>query len=471
MTKNPGNPGLPRGTPAPLRHFQQKTTGKPAGKPYGGGGGSTAGGAAEPMMPMAIMNFTAPGLGGPSVDSDWGPPNYDFVETGFMVKGINWEVWKDAVLARGVNPALIIEDTDPDPNPNLQYNRIQFKGQAAIHLFSMFDIAFVGHAPPPGYIQAIKAASRVGTKVGTYFANFQSVAHVDAFASFWDTAEAVSLTRLRDTGIAQGNTPPGNPNAACTFADTNQLVLDDVGTALVDEGPAPCGTQGSVNGNHAGHEWICDLTLTDYKTNWFNATISAILTKYGVGGLDYMLVDNVLERPNWGAATNIDATYTDAAYTTGWKAMWALADQFLLSVAGTRLVGNCLQTTAAYSNTEVHRRYCEHFFHDEQNSQLTTSEDESVIHSRLTAGASQNMRMLHCQIKSASSLYNNRTFAATHVDGWSAKANGPGGTKGTWSGLLALARSLGILNSFYAVAGRSGSTFPLFWQDSFRRPA
>lgn len=412
-------------------------------------------------MQTAIMNFSNP----PDPDGDWGPSLYSTVAMSPMTKGLGWEVWKNAVLARGIDPSLIVETTTNG------YNTIAFNGMAGIHVSSMANLTLFGHAPPAAYLQAVKSASRVNTKIGLYFYNPSIMSHQVSFSAFFDSVDAIALANLRNTGVGQTNVPAGNPNVGCVFADQTQTTYDNVITLTVNEGPAPCGTLGSLT-DHAGHTWIVNMESSSYRTAYLTEVRDKLVARYPAGLIDYVMFDNVLDSTFWSTATNAEAAYSNAVLQAAWKAFMVTATS-LLAPIGVTPMGNCPLFMTNYSNTEVRNRYGEHFFHDEQNSGNATSEDEATINSRLTAGATQQLTMLHSQIKSSAAAYNARSFSATHVDNWSGKEDGPGGVTGSWTNILALSRQLGLTSSLYAVVGRSSGngTFPIFWQPAFRVPS
>lgn len=412
-------------------------------------------------VPTALMQFVQPNAV-PFEDPDWidGSNGIEQITGGLFIKGNRWEVYKDAVLARGGKASEITETTVSN------YQKIYFSGYSNIIFCSLFKYCFLGHAPPQWYIQEIKRISTVGTKVGIYFANFESIAHTNLRDPLWLALETLSKSYLYNSSIAQDNNPGGNPNVGCVNIDIDEKTYGP------PNAPAPCGTTDFTNRNGV-HTWICDLftQLNEYTSSWLDELQGQVVARYGNALLDYIIVDNTRDDPFYGTSSNEDATATNATtYNNGWRTLCAQADLVLPPAAsGLRLVNNSAMVSTKYTNLQVPRRYGEHFFHDEQLVGNETSEDKATILSRLNSCRGLQFFMPGHQVKNGGVIYTNRSYSASSVDNWTGTPNGPGGNFGTWDDVAGFIQSNGLKEVCVPLAGRDGQ-FALHWQDQFLDP-
>lgn len=434
------NPNRPR-TPGPRSSF---TAG-------GSGGGASSPLVSSPrdsyLLKTACINFPNPSG---SVSGDWKP--YSGVLTDPMCKGANWQVWRDGVFGMaGSSSGEFIESVNSGG-----YDAVTINGTTYLNYCASHDLALLGHAPPLAYLDEIRNRSKGRTKVGVVYANFQQVSQETPFNPWWQPLETVVLAHLRNTGIEQTGS---GAVAGCFFADVFQTTLSPA--------QSTCGTQSATR---KPHTWVADLVtgIGAYADAWFSTLSTMILSRYGSGGLDYIVVDEVLPSVFWGAASNPDPAVTDALYRAGWTEFWNRVPSFE-TLTGTKMIGNS-PLSSLYTNSLVKRRYGEHFFHDEQTFSNTTSETLAQWRPRLEACLGLDFMSTHCQIRSTAAVYNIRSYTSTHVDGWSGTDGGPGGVSGTWEDVRMTVWRLGMQEKYHALTGRGGTTFPLFWQKEFKRP-
>lgn len=434
-------------------------TGGASFRPGGGGGGASAqsgpvrsSSTGDLLLNTAVMQF--PALQGVQyVDWAFGSP----VDGDHMAKGINWQTWRDAVGGMaGSSSTDIVESVQSN------FNCIQYKNTTLKNFYALHNMVLLGNAPPLFYIQDIRLRGNGRPKIGLYFANWETVPQALASNPWWTTLDAVCLANLRNTGVAQS----GSCFIASNFVDQFQTFY----APGCLPAQAPSGTQ--VAGADP-HDWVCDMGTAPatFAATWLSTFQNMILTRYGFGGLDFVLVDNVNQVANWGssAAGQHDAAITPTVYTNAWKAFWALVPAWE-AATGTKMIGNC-GISSTYTNAEVPRRYGEHFFHLNQTSGQADSELWTVMQTRLLAANGQSIIAPHHQITSGAIAYNARAYGAIHVDNWSGTADGTiDGLHGKWSQVRELVYMNGMQNEFYAVCNRGGTTFPSFWQTSFKRP-
>lgn len=388
------------------------------------------------------------------VAGDW-LPDSDIAATAY-VKGANWQVWRDAALAMpGSSAAEIIELTANG------YEYVQFKGRTLYNHLAGFSVAFLGHAPPQRVLVDILGYSKGRTKLGLFFANFETVSQEEPFNSWWQTLDDACLAHLRNTGIEQTGV---GATAGCFFADQYQTTLSPA--------QAACGLQGG-SGTAAPHTWVCDMGasgIATYVADWMEALRSMVVSRYGFGVLSYIMVDNVLGTPFWGAASNPDPAITQAIYRAAWKTFWAQAPAFK-EATGVEIVGNCGIAQPAYTQSEVPGRYGEHFFHLGGNVANTSSETIAVLESQIAAAYGETLVMPHAQIKSSGATYTGRGYGSSHVDAWSGTPGGPTlPGYGNWTMIRDIVYHRSMQRNFFPVAGRTRSDFPLFHQPVFEDP-
>jgi len=378
-----------------------------------------------PLLPTAaLLTYTGP------ADPDAG----DWT-TGLSmspcVKGNGWERYKASVLATpGVEPTDIVETTSSG------YQMIAFNGTSAIPFMKLFDLVMLQHAPSVDLLAILKAAK---VKTGLCYFNYESIGQVVPYNPWFNDINDVSMTHLFSSSELNVN--------GCANVDQFEAL---------GEG-APCGTQSALEGAGTGHTWLCDASDSEYADAWGTQVATSVLGRYPTS-LDYILIDNLLNTPYAGVASNfISAEYPAASYVAGQKVMLATVEAGL---PGIGVMGNSRLEYDDYSATELSHRYSEHFFHSAHTSSNTTAQTLAHIQSDLALAG--GTRILGSQIVSTGANYTSGTMAATHVDRFGRYEAGPSGA--SWGSIRDAAVSTESIERTYILAARSSGSakFPLF---------
>ena len=421
----------------------------------------------------------------------------------WALKGNNFAVWRtaltDRILARGGNPGSEIEE---------DATRVRIRGEACLDLASMFDVVFLGFWWPRWAIESAKTRSTVGTKFYLW-ADWESQAQGwNAFQPFgWETWWRNGLRVQCKTLIANGKVL----NAySCYCIDKFEAVKENPAGDYVRNEVA-CGRAVQVGvevpPDHAGSPGHITEPLPHYRTAWGGPVIGQ-LTPFadkpghtfdydvwynttngqasqglqmnllavvkanawqaehlGANGryvFDGLALDNLLETPDKGQATNSYPTNWTGLYRLGWLAwletlrVWAQAEIAVTSPATWVWAAGPL-STGIYPTSSVAQRYLRHFFRGGAAGAKTFAE----LDADLTAAALSGVKPVLGVLGTADNA---------HL--WATTAAGPDpGVNGTWAQLLVRMRELGLLGTSYVAAWQALPGGYAYWQEGFREPS
>jgi len=342
------------------------------------------------------------------------------------------------------------------------YPTLHIFGEAVLDLYSLFDLALVGHAPHKNIFKEIKRRSRrpKGTKVGLYFFQLETYGQGGNqntwFNQFDGTLQAVAVN---GSGVPAG--PPGGWPAACTGVDAFQT--NGSGTYSVT-----CKGRDSASGASCTHVWMVDLAPSNDINTWITLMRTQLALRYDSGDLDYVVVDNCVPTRSQGTATNYSAG-NDAGYYAGQIRIMNDLQNQVAQPLGIKVGGNGTGWDRIFGGsawqTEASNpfRYDEFFFQTSFSAMLTNLMKQKegpyqwtsfVGHGRNTGNATT----YNAGTRNTSDrwFHNN----AADQQGFDRGPNVIAGTdSGNWPRLAQFITQNGLWENTYIVAARTGTVF------------
>jgi hypothetical protein len=384
------------------------------------------------------------------------PTDFSALQASPSLKGYNWPVWEEAITKRinyrGGNVATeLVQDVQ----------RFWVNGEAVLDLASMFDLVFLGHWLPVEMVQEIKARSTApnGTKV-VMWSDFESISQNEPYSE----GPQAAFSTLREHAMLTA--------AANSYGDFAIDKFELTGTGNVGCPHTP---------SHAGlpfpapppstHSWDIDIQAATGggvpSSREAEATIESgylepldayrdvvVNGPYEVAGV---ALDNLLENPFKGSATNDYAAGWTADYRDGWLAFldtWLTLGSHFVDIRHS-LWCNGPIGVGVYPVASQKARYVEHFFRS------GTSPKSWVDIGADLGSVKTNATWLV--------LAGNGTVGQTHV--WATTGGGPNpATDGTWQQIVSAVRSLGIVDDVWVAACQTLAQGHTFWQHGFRHP-
>lgn len=359
--------------------------------------------------------------------------------TSAVAKGKNWQYYKAKLTSMGYNEQSWIDTTDAAGLPAFQVGNTGTnggQGEAACALASLFNKVALGHWPSDNVVSRIKAlaASQGRTiEVGNYFINYETINQAVDFVPVEETLRLIVKAYLL---VGTG------PNTyGCSYVD-----YDELGHPAEPKACPPANAAGFTH-----HGWYADMTdgTTDLADDLTAALGAVIAGHYPVNRPGFFLVDNGLDRPNWGSATN-EPVVADATFVAFYVRMLTA----MATLLPTKKWSNRGETgVATYTAAQMPNRYGEFFMHLNGDPGQGTSKLLTTFQTELTAAKTNGILIAL-----------DHGYKANEVDLWSTSV-GPGGTKGTWTDLDAHMRAGNLRENMIAVALRTSSGFYAKWQD------
>jgi hypothetical protein len=136
------------------------------------------------------------------------------IQTSTFLRGYNYQTWKDAltarIVARGGTPSDEIVEAGSNPGT------VQLKGLAFFDAASMCDYVWVRIGTPLAQVLEIQARSRIGTKVGFFFFNFESHNIAPQYTAAEEALRQISKQNFLDS--LTSTTSRGTWSSGATYA-------------------------------------------------------------------------------------------------------------------------------------------------------------------------------------------------------------------------------------------------------------
>lgn len=293
------------------------------------------------------------------------PTDFASLQASSSRKGYNWQVWEQALVAR-------IEARGGNVSTELVQDAQRFwvNGEAVLDLASMFDLVFLGHWFPLEMVQAIKARSTAprGTRVHLW-GDFESVAQDQPYSpgaqAYWGAIASVyplltpAANSYGDFGIDKYELT-GTGNVGCPHTPNH------AGLPF----PAP---------NPSTHTWDMDVyaAMGEGDERAAEEQVSQMFFEHfdmayvddpaGHYVIDGVALDNLLENPFKGTATNGYPAGWTANYRTGWLTFLAAWDTMATDTPRVDANWESLWCNGplgigVYPLASLRSRYVEHFF-------------------------------------------------------------------------------------------------------------
>ena len=360
--------------------------------------------------------------------------------TSWFLVGANAHKFKDALAARGMNVA---NDWREEPSPSFPgYNRCLVRGPSVKHFLSMFRQTDLIHGCPPQFIQAIKAVSRVNTKVGFWFHSER----IFPGTLYGGWAEYIRQRMLPYIMVGTFGKNWGGSCTADFSVDPEQtnpwlyLGAPAIARCPANPSPSPADT--------TGHAWQMDFRNPAYPAAIAQAYVDMHNSYWAHGAAqpDTMMSDNCGKSYFPGLATNAPAV-DNGDWGAGFEATILAINNALTPLGYETFWGNVGDPTGSAVHTNLKGHFWEHSF---TRAALADSITDVLDGLTTLAGKGPEYK---CAISYRQGIYPAVNEVMFQVSG-----------QAEWTTILNHARNLNMEDRVYVGVFAEGSDGPLMWQ-------
>jgi hypothetical protein len=402
-----------------------------------------------------------------------------------VLRGYNADKWLDATRARITARGGSLEETYPGSgiipvDITTTPGSVHFNGEAVWDFLACgFDLIHLGHSAPKEHVAAIRAKANKDVEIIHGFMNFESISQSDPWHQVEDGMWAHSGLHWLQSHPDSGDMSDGLNRYFCSSIDKYEKT--DMSSKMPwtwPFGTVACAPNPTIN--FSKHTWECEVASAGYCDSWALVVLDhteqeSWIANFMTGSewqTEGVIVDNILNTPEYGTATNdlpapqgavgyVGTKGTGPGATGGSAQKGMLGRMNFLATNDARgkfkIWGNCADNISAYSSTDLAHRFIEHFFrkYDGGFQKRLLTELEASIELMVT----NNIRMNVGGVTDVG-----------QIDAWFT-STGPGAPYGTWADILAKVVAVDGLDYFFAQACRTSSNCHLFWQPEFEEPA